>query len=1076
MADKIKGITVEIGADPKPLRQALSSINKDIKTTQTQLKEVEKLLKLDPKNTDLLKEKQKLLADQIEKTKKKLEGLKQAQEEAKKMLANGEIGEKEYQALENQIAQCEKELVKFEKQSAETQKALKLDAEKIGKAFQEVGGKIEDAGKKLAPFSAAAAAGLGAAVKTTADFDTAMSEVAAISGATGDAFDALRNKAREAGSTTKYSASEAAEGMKYMAMAGWQTEDMLDGLDGILGLAAASGEDLGTTSDIVTDALTALGYSAGEAGHLSDVLAAASSNANTNVSLMGETFKNAASVAGAYGYTMEDIALATGLMANSGIKGSEAGTALRSIMSRLATDAGASSKKLGALGTLTEKLGVAFYNTDGTMRPFRNVIEDVRKKWNKLTKEEQANYAKTIAGQKAMNGWLALMNSADDDFDKLADAIDNSTGTAQHMADVMQDNLEGQLTILKSQLQELAISLGDVMMPTIRKIVGAVQEVVDWLNSLDESTKEAIVTVGMIVAAASPVLIILGKTISAIGTIITSVGKLGGLLSGIGGPITLAVAGIAALTGAIISYRNSLDEAREEHAKLSDSQQELKNKVLEEADAWDKLNKSREEAYAEVKEQSEQEKELWQQLQKVVDEQGNVIEGKEGEAKILIDSLNAALGTELELVGNQVKGYQDLKDSIDEVIAKKQAEALLTADTENYTKALLHHDEVARQVAAAEADVLDQEQLVADQEAKIAKLERELEQARSDANDETGAMAATVNKLTKELETEKSALDGDKQKLEELKSTHETARKTLDGYDATLSNHDKLQKAIASGSTEDLAKAQRDLVNNFLDAETGTKESLQRQTRAFLDEYTKQREIVQKTGSQEAKEASYNTHALVQDSINELKKLNPQMAAEFQKELNTINAQNQKWNSAGTKNAKALNNGVSSELSKTPALLKSKLDLSSQASVWGKDMMQAYASSIKKYSNLPSQAAGGVAKNINKVLGFSEPEEGPLSDFHTYGPDMMALLAKGITDNSWQVLQAVQGVASTLKSSLEGTTLTAQLDQKSIPIGTGVTLNIANFNNYSDSDIRELTNEIMETAANFAARKGAVFA
>ena len=167
---------------------------------------------------------------------------------------------------------------------------------------------------------------------------------------------------------------------------------------------------------------------------------------------------------------------------------------------------------------------------------------------------------------------------------------------------------------------------------------------------------------------------------------------------------------------------------------------------------------------------------------------------------------------------------------------------------------------------------------------------------------------------------------------------------------------------------------------------------------------------------------------------------------------------------------------MSSELGKTPALLKSKLDLSGQASVWGKDMMQAYASSIKKYSNLPSQAAGGVAKNINKVLGFSEPEEGPLSDFHTYGPDMMALLAKGITDNSWQVLQAVQGVASTLKSSLEGTTLTAQLDQKSIPIGTGVTLNIANFNNYSDSDIRELTNEIMETAANFAARKGAVFA
>ena len=422
MADKIKGITVQIGGDTAPLSKALKNVDKEIRATQSNLKEVNKLLKLDPSNTNLLKEKQKLLADQIGKTKDKLDGLKKAQEEAKKMLANGEIGQKEYDELAKQVDKCEGQLKELERQSDETKKALKADAEKIGKAFQNVGSKIEEAGKALAPFSAAAAAGLGIAVKTTADFDEAMSKVAAISGATGDEFDALRAKAREMGEATKFSATEAANGFEYMAMAGWKTEDMLEGIEGVLYLAAAAGEDLGTTSDIVTDALTAMGYSAGEAGRLADVMAAASSNANTNVAMMGETFKYAASVCGAYGYTMEDLALATGLMANSGIKASQAGTSLRSIMSRLATNAGASSKSLGALDILTERLGVAFYDAKGNMRPFRDVINDCRKSWKKLTKEEQANFANKIAGKNAMTGWMALMNAAEEDVTKLSDA------------------------------------------------------------------------------------------------------------------------------------------------------------------------------------------------------------------------------------------------------------------------------------------------------------------------------------------------------------------------------------------------------------------------------------------------------------------------------------------------------------------------------------------------------------------------------------------------------------------------------------------------------------------------------
>lgn len=1076
MADKIKGITVQIGGDTAPLSKALREVDKEVRSTQANLKEVNKLLKLDPKNTNLLKEKQKLLADQIGKTKEKLTALKKAQEEAAKMLANGEIGQKEYDELGKQIEQCEKSLQNLEKEAAETSKKTKLNAEKIGTAFKNAGEKIEEAGKKLAPFSAAAAAGLGVAVKQTADFDAEMSKVAAISGAVGEDFDALRTKAREMGETTKFSASESAEAMEYMAMAGWKTGDMLDGIEGLMNLAAASGSDLATTSDIVTDALTAMGYSSKESGRLADVMAAASSNANTNVQLMGETFKNAASVAGSYGYTMEDIALATGLMANSGIKGSEAGTALRSIMSRLATDAGASSKKLGALGTLTNKLGVAFYNADGTMRPFRDVIKDTRKAWGKLNQEEQANYANTIAGKNAMSGWLALMNSADDDFNKLADAIDNSNGTAKQMADVMQDNLSGQLTILKSQLSELAISIGDTMMPTLRKAVSLVQEGVDWLNSLDESTKETIATVALGVAALSPVLIIGGKIVKGIGTTITAVSKLNGLMNGTLGPLALVAAGIGTVVAITKAYHDSLEETRKEHAKLTFSQQTLKDSVDKEAEAWEGLTEARKDAYSNIDAQAKKEKELWEQLEKVVDEEGKVKKGKEEEAKVLIEQLNEALGTELEIVKGEVKGYKDLKDSIVDVIEKKKAEALLAADTENWTKAYQNYEQQALKVAQAEKQVADQEKKIAEQQEKVNAKQRELNQARADGNDETGAMAATINKLTKELETEKFALEGDKENLEELKKTQQTAQKTLDGYTATLANHDKLQKAIVTGSTQDMINAEKELVHGFIDAEHGTKDSLARQTREFLSQYSEMRDIVMTTGNQIARDQSYNMGNMVSKSIAELKKLDPAMAAELQKELNTINAKSKAFYNGGQSNGSNYTSGVKNGLSPVQGVMKDKLNQTSQASQWGNDMAKAYSSGITKGLPSVTKAATSIANKVHAMLHFSEPDEGPLKDFHTYGPDMMNLLAQGINQGSWEVLNAVQGVAGNIKAALSGTTVTAQLDQKSIPLGAGVTLNIANFNNYSDSDIRELTNEIMETAASFAARKGAVFA
>ena len=573
MANRIKGITVESGGDTTKLSKALEGVNKDIKGTQTQLKDVQKLLKLDPTNTELLSQKHKLLADAVSATKEKLEVLKTAAEQANTALANGEISQQQYDALQREIIETENELKRLTTEANNSHTALEKMGV-LGETLQSAGDKISGVGQKLLPVTAGVTALGTIAVKTGADFDSAMSKVAAVSGATGSEMDALREKAREMGSKTKFSASEAAEAMNYMAMAGWKTNDMLSGIEGIMNLAAASGEDLASTSDIVTDALTAFGLSASDSGHFADILAAASSNANTNVSMMGETFKYAAPVLGSLGYSAEDSAIAIGLMANAGIKSSQAGTALRSSITNLA-------KPTDTVASAMEQYGISLTDSSGKMYSLRELMEQLRQKLGGLSEAEQAQAAASLFGKEAMSGMLAIINGSPADFEKLSNAIDTCSdtvdgynGTTEKMAAVMQDNLAGQVTILKSQLEELAISFSDILMPTIRSIVSRIQELVDKLNQLDPQTKETIAKIALVAAALGPMLVVLGKTISSVGTVFSAVSKLPALFStvqgGIGaitgalgvslGPLLAIIAAVAALVAAFVHLWKTNDE------------------------------------------------------------------------------------------------------------------------------------------------------------------------------------------------------------------------------------------------------------------------------------------------------------------------------------------------------------------------------------------------------------------------------------------------------------------------------------------------------------------------------------
>lgn len=646
MANKnLRGITIEIGGDTTKLDKALKEAEKAAKEATGELKEIDKALEKNPGNIDLWKQKQEVLNKELGASKEKLDKLLSVQTQMNEKLASGEISGEQYRAYQREVENTRADVEDLQRAADSCSPALESLASK-GEKLKSAGDAIAGAGEKLLGVTAAVGALGTAAVKTTMSFDDSMAKVASISGATGDELQSLRDKAKEMGESTKFSASEAADAMQYMAMAGWKTEDMLDGISGIMNLAAASGEDLATTSDIVTDALTAFGLTAEDSGHFADILAAASSNANTNVSMMGETFKYVAPVCGALGYSADDASLAIGLMANSGIKASDAGTALRKGLLNLTAPSKKAADAMAGLGFYTEEVITTFdqskidqqmiavesatlsatkaqssYNTavekygedsdqaeqalmalnianeklrisqeklevlqkgetgvvygynqaiqneDGSMKSLRETIDFLREHMSGLSESEQAAAASAIFGTNAVSGMLAIVNGSDADLEKLSAAIDNADGTAQDMADTMQDTLGGQLTILKSQLEGIAISFGEILMPTIRKIVSKIQELVEKFKGLSPETQELIVKIALVAAAVGPVLIVVGKVIAAIGTLMTWLPKIRTAMVAINAvmaanPIAVVVLAIGALVAAFVYLWNNCEAFR----------------------------------------------------------------------------------------------------------------------------------------------------------------------------------------------------------------------------------------------------------------------------------------------------------------------------------------------------------------------------------------------------------------------------------------------------------------------------------------------------------------------------------
>ncbi|MCL1999136.1 MAG: phage tail tape measure protein [Turicibacter sp.] len=538
--------------------RTLGSINRELKLSQEELKKVTNEYGRNERNIETLTARKEQLETAVRLN-------VEQQKKLREMLANvvEEYGanSKEAETFAIQIAKAEAESVLLNRQLRETTEDLRRQQEalnpsrweqfsqqlaEISEKMQNMGERLTDIGETITDRVSAPLINFGkSAVETFIQFDDRMRSVAATMGTTAEETDRLTTVAREMAAATQFSATEAADALYYMALAGWDVNQAIDALPGLLGLAAASGTNLGTAADIVTDGLTAMGYAASDAGRFADVLAAAASNSNTNVEMMGQAFKYAAPLAGTFGFSMEDLALTTGLMADSGIKASQAGTTMRNLFLEMATPMEIIVDGMTVAAVETE-------NLDGSMRDLRPILEELRHEFAGLTDSQKMQAAEALVGKSAISGFLAVINASDEDFYALAYAIDTSTDSAQAMADTMQAGLGGQIGLMKSALEETSLVIGTALAPMLIELTQLVTGIITKFNELDDGTQAVIIGVGLFAAALGPVVTAIGGFIQNVGIIAGAFGKLSANLAMQGGVLTVLKGAWAKFTAVLM--------------------------------------------------------------------------------------------------------------------------------------------------------------------------------------------------------------------------------------------------------------------------------------------------------------------------------------------------------------------------------------------------------------------------------------------------------------------------------------------------------------------------------------------
>jgi TP901 family phage tail tape measure protein len=830
------------------------------------------------------------------------------------------------------------------------------------------------------------------------------------------------------GAKTKFSASESAEAFNYMAMAGWKTEDMLNGIEGIMNLAAASGEDLATTSDIVTDALTAMGYQAGDAGKLADVMAAASSNANTNVSLMGSTFQYAAPIVGALGYSMEDTAVAIGLMANAGIKGDKAGTALRSTLTRLSAPPKECADAL-------DDLGISLTDSEGKMKPFSQVMEDLRGAFDGLSETQQTQYAKAIAGQEAMSGLLAIVNAAPADFEKLTKAVAESNGAAQEMSETMQDNLAGDITLLKSKIEGIMIKVFEKMSDSLRKSVSEIsdaldkidwdafgekagkmaEKLVDWLIKIVDNF-DGIVSVLKTVGTVLATVFVVSKILtfaSAISSLYstfktlktaTDAATTSQLLlnaAQAATPVGLVAAAVAGLAAGVIYLASKNNEAKETTNSLTEAQQEQIDKINEMNQAYADMKAVRDESVSAVEAEYSHYSELSKELDGLVDANGAVKEADQDRANFIISTLNEALGTEIQMIDGVIQNYQDEKSALEDLMATKKAEAVLRANEESYTAAIQGQQEALENYMGAQELYRQKKNELNQLESQSQHLANMSVSEYAAQNDMMWDMGTAANMLANEQEAMAEKVKAAKAALGDSNVALHNAENAYTSYQSTIANYEGLSAAIISGDQQKISDALAKQKYDFQTVETGTRETLENQVKNFEKNYEDMKKAVE-DGSE----------VITQEMVDEAGDMVKKAKAEYNKlPPETEKATKKAGNSAakGMESTKGANQKAATDVKKTA---QNAMKDNGEANKTGKGTGSEYASGVESTKGESKTAGTNIAKEA--VKGESSQDESSKTSGKNFGQGFIngiGSLFKSAFDKAKELAkEAVKGI------------------------------------------------------------------
>lgn len=925
----------------------------------------------------------------------------------------------------------------------------------VGDKLTGYGDKISKAGTGMSKYITAPAALIGGfSIKKFSDFESAMSTVQATSGSTAEDMVKLSNKAKQMGESTKFSATESAEALNYMAMAGWKTEEMLSGIEGIMDLAAASGEDLANTSDIVTDALTGFGLTAQDSARFADVLAAASSNANTNVSMMGESFKYVAPVAGALGYSAEDVAINLGLMANSGIKGGQAGTALRAALSRLI-------KPTDDVSEMMKKLNISMIDSNGKVKSLRELNTDLRTSFSKLSDAEQTQAATILFGQEAMSGMLAVIRSGETDYNKLANAIDNSQGVAKKMSEIRMDNFSGQLTLLKSKAEGVGIQFGQQIIPYLSKFVDKLSDILNWFGKLDDGTKNLIVRSAGLLAALGPVLKIIGNVTKAAG----GLSKAFGLIAN--HPIVAATAliagGIAAITTAMT---NNIDVVPKEY----NAYKEFSDEVRKTAEEFDKLKEARKKSVEATDAEFGKYEALKTELDKITDANGRVKTGYLDRAKFITGELSRATGIEIEYNGNIIKSYQNISAEIDKVILKKRAEAYMDAYKESYTTALTKQAQAQKQLLTAEQNRTEaslkynevQKELIANQNEY-----NNLITVRDPSRDQTKRMTELSDAISKG----KSNLEKLSNELSNANSDWRAAQITYTGYVSTIKNYEAANAAIISGNEKKIKEATNNLVNDFVTATDGAKYQLQKQYDDAKEHYEQLKIAVKDGTSAVTQEQVKAAEELTKKAKEELDKreiieveLTRKKKAQLTQQYNDANKYYEDLKKLVGRQGYGVTQQMVDEAKKARDGIKQQLDgIKDDGKQFGEDFVNGFSSGISVLLPGLGSQISNMAKMALSSLATGLDSHSPSRKAAKYGLWFVQGFANAISENKALVQEAITGMTDVALATLSVSPDNYSIDRQSFNLGqpgaTGVT-NTSNqtntFNFYSPEPIDEI--------------------